>query len=179
MSLALCSLWHLSINILMTVPTATLVFSTIYVIGILQFWVRPSKCLLFLGYCPWFEFGTFSPLTLTIVSLSWPQTCFRLFHNIILISILTATYYSMYSENCSIWRFMINFGMAWILQIGLRHNMQVEVCSLVWHLYLSLVFNIICRLRSILGYGYLHFRSILGITGRLRGILVYRICTSV
>ena len=70
--------------------------------------------------------------------------------------------------------------MAWILQIGLWHHRQVEKCSWVWHLYLSLdVASITCRLRGILEYGYLDFRLILGIKGGLRGILVYRICTPV
>ena len=80
------------------------------------------------------------------------QICLRLFHNIILISILTSTYCSMYSKNCSILTFyskllygmntsdwslasqagwVVLFGLAFVLKFGLWPHMQAERYSWV------------------------------------------------
>ena len=86
----------------------------------------------------------------------------------------------------------IFLGLVVVLEYGLWHHRQIENCSQVWYLYISLVFGITGRCGSHFGYDictsvcFFVFSSkacievlsmVFDITDRLRGILGSVICT--
>ena len=69
-------------------------------------------------------------------------------------------------------------GLAFVLDYGFWHHRQIDRCSWLWYLYISLTFGI-KAVESFLRCGILYFSMVFDIVGRCRNHIGCGICASV